>query len=515
MTYSAYFDKNTYAISLSCNEGQGRVEGVTSAEYLDRVTILATANYGYHFAQWSDGVTDNPRTFVITQDTTFTTEFAPNKYTIMTVSSDTQRGTTQGDTTVNYLEYITISATANYGYHFEQWNDGNKVNPRQVQVTKDMTYSAYFDKNTYAISLSCNEEQGSVEGVTSAEYLDTVTISATPNFGYHFVKWSDGSTDTIRTLVLTQDTILTAEFAQTFSGQCGDNLYWSYDETAKTVSITGSGKMYDYTAATQPWLLFKEEIKEVIIANTATSIGTSAFEGCIRLGKVSIGTAMVNIGANAFAGCTRLYHIYCYPTYPPFADESSFANYNVHLHVPCNNKEEYDLDIVWGKFKFIECLGADEVEDTEDVEIDAGSTDVTITWPTEEGADTYTIVIKKDGEIFCTLTFNSEGQLISIAFAPGRDGNHPAQYAEAVANGGYRFTVTGLEEGTHYTYNIDVKNTANQTINSHTGAFTTQSTTAVDNITTTTANIQKIMRNGQLIILRDGVEYNAMGAEIQ
>ena len=30
-----------------------------------------------------------------------------------------------------------------------------------------------------------------------------------------------------------------------------------------------------------------------------------------------------------------------------------------------------------------------------------------------------------------------------------------------------------------------------------------------------TTTIQKIMRDGQLIILRDGVEYNAMGAEIQ
>ena len=147
------------------------------------------------------------------------------------------------------------------------------------------------------------------------------------------------------------------------------------------------------------------------------------------------------------------------------------------------------------------------------MEIDAGSTDVTITWPTEEGADTYTIVIKKGNEVFCTLTFNAEGQLLNIAFAPGRDGNHPAQYAEQAGNG-YRFTVTGLNEGTHYTYNINVKDASSKTINSHTGEFTTQSTTAVDNITTTTANIQKIIRDGQLIILRDGVEYNAIGVEL-
>ena len=508
-----------YSIEVDVN---GSIMGTAKVNYntfCEGNQISATPNFGYHFVRWSDGNTDNPRTFTLTQDTVLTAEFAPNTYTITTVSSDTQRGTTQGDTIANYLDIITICANANYGYHFTQWNDANVENPRQVQVTGDATYTATFDKNTYAISLSCNEEQGSVEGVTSAEYLDTVTISATPNFGYHFVKWSDGSTDTIRTLVLTQDTILTAEFALTIAGQCGDNLYWSYDETAKTVSITGSGKMYDYTADTQPWLLFKEEIKEVIITNTATSIGTSAFEGCIRLGKVSIGTAMVKIGANAFAGCTRLYDIYVYATYPPFADESSFANYNVYLYVPCENQREYILDIVWGKFKFIECFSADEVEDTEDVEIDAGSTDVTITWPTEEGADTYTIVIRKDGQVVCTLTFNAEGQLLNIAFAPGRNGNHSAQYAEAVANGkGFRFTVTGLEEGTDYTYDITATDESDNTLATHSGEFTTQSNvpTDLENIDSQSpeAKVQKFLRDGQLIILRDGVEYNAIGQEL-
>jgi hypothetical protein len=101
--------------------------------------ISATPNYGYHFVQWNDGNTENPRTLELTQDTILIAEFAPNTYTITTVSSDTQRGTTQGDTTVNYLEYITISATANYGYHFVRWNNGNSENPRQVKVTKDMT----------------------------------------------------------------------------------------------------------------------------------------------------------------------------------------------------------------------------------------------------------------------------------------------------------------------------------------------------------------------------------------
>ena len=340
-------------------------------------------------------------------------------------------------------------------------------------------------------------------------------ISATPNIGYHFVQWNDGNTENPRTLELTQDTILTAEFAQSFSGKCGDNLYWSYDETAKTISITGSGNMYDYTADTQPWLLFKEQIVEVTTTNTVTSIGTSAFEGCIRLSKISLGTGIEEIAANAFAGCTRLYDIYVYATYPPFAEESSFANYNVYVYIPCEYQKDYTLDVVWGKFKFIECIDSEDVT-TDGVVVTPSTNDVTIIWPTETGADTYTIVIKEGNEVFCTLTFNADGQLLNIAFAPGRNGNHPAQYAEQAGNG-YRFTVTGLEEGTHYGYNIDVKDASNKTIKSYTGEFTTESTTAVENTHSQSpmTNCQKIIRDGQLYIYHNDKTYNTVGQIVE
>ena len=366
----------------------------------------------------------------------------------------------------------------------------------------------------YSITVGVNDNKMGTAKVDE-NTICGAQISATANYRYRFVQWSDGNTDNPRTLVLTQDTVLTAEFAFALEGQCGDNLYWSYDETTKTISITGSGDMYDYSVDTVPWLLFKEQIMEVTTSNTVTSIGTSAFEGCIRLAKVSLGSGMVNIAANAFAGCNRLYDIYCYASYPPFADESSFANYNVYVYIPCEYQRAYTLDVIWGKFKFIECIGADNVENTEDVTITPGITDVTITWPTEDNAYHYVIEIKKDDEVFCTLTFNTNGQLLNIAFAPGRSGNkHPAQYAEQAGNG-YRFTVTGLEESTHYTYNIDVRDIADKTINSHAGEFTTQSITAVDNIQSPITNCQKLLHNGQLIILRDGVKYNAQGQIIK
>ena len=459
-TYIATFDKNTYAISLSCNEEQGSVEGVTSAEYLDTVTISATPNIGYHFVKWSDGNTDNSRTIVLTQDTTLTAEFAPNTYTITTVSSDTLRGTTQGDTTVNYLENVTISATANYGYHFSHWNDYNYDNPRQVQVTKDMTYSAYFDKNTYYITKKYNSNQGYVNGSTSGKYLDNITLTAEPNCGYHFLQWSDGNTGNPRTITLTQDTVLTAEFALTTAGQCGKNLYWVYDTNKSTLTITGSGDMYNE----RPWGLFVDDLTEVVLPEGLTHIGDDAFTNCNNLKAITIPASVTSIGANSFAGCRRIRDVYCYPLMPPYAEATSFANYNANLNVPCDFLEDYQYDPVFGSFKYFNCMGAEsDNTDSDEVVVTPGTTDVTIVWPTEEDADTYSIVIYKDGRVFCTLTFNANGQLLNIAFAPGRDGNRPAQYAEQVANG-YRFTVTGLTESTKYEYNITTKDESDNTI---------------------------------------------------
>ena len=342
-------------------------------------------------------------------------------------------------------------------------------------------------------------------------------ISATADFGYHFVQWSDGVTDNPRTLVLTQDTVLAAQFAQSFSGQCGNHLYWNYDQDSKTIAITGSGEMYDYTATTQPWYLFIEEIQKLTTSATTTTLGTSAFEGCIRLGEATLGVGIETLKANVFAGCNRLYHIYSFPTYTPFAEESSFANYNVYLHVPCESYEMYDMDVVFGHFKYIECLGSDKVDtDADSVKVEPSTNSVTITWPTDENADTYKIEIKRGDVVFCTLTFDKDGMLTNIAFAPSRSGSHPVTYATSIGNG-LRFTVTSLDAATTYGYDITTKDEEDNTLSTYTGEFTTKGnvSTSISDTQSPITNCQKLLRNGQLIILRDGVEYNAMGTKLQ
>ena len=515
-TYTAYFAKNTYSITKNYNSEHGYIDGISSAKYLDQVTLTAIPNYGYHFTKWSDGIKDNPRTITLTQDTVFSAEFALNQYAITTTSSQPDRGTTQGDAMVNYLEYVTIFAEANYGYYFTQWNDGNTDNPRTVQVTENKTYTAYFAKNTYSITKNCNSEHGYIDGISSAKYLDHVTLTAIPNLGYEFVRWSDGIKDNPRTITLTQDTVFSAEIAQSFSGKCGDQLHWSYDPSNNSISISGRGKMYDYTATTQPWLLFQKNIIEVITSNKTLSIGKSAFEGCIRLAKLTLGSEVEEIAENAFAGCTRLYDIYSYPVYPPFAEESSFANYEVCLYIPCESERNYKFDLIWKKFTIIKCIGAesDNVYD-ESVKVEPSTNSVTITWPTDENADTYNIEIKRGDVVFCTLTFNKDGMLANIAFAPSRSGSHPVTYAASTGNG-LRFTVTSLDAATTYGYNVTTKDEEDNTLSTYSGEFTTKSnvSTSVSDIQSPMTDCQKLIRDGQLIIVRDGKTYNAMGVEM-
>ena len=81
-------------------------------------------------------------------------------------------------------------------------------------------------KHTLTV-LSANESQGSVSGGGTFDDGSTQTIQATPQPGYAFDKWSDGSTQNPRTVKLTSDLTLTASFKVDTTGggdQGGDTL---------------------------------------------------------------------------------------------------------------------------------------------------------------------------------------------------------------------------------------------------------------------------------------------------
>ena len=92
-------------------------------------------------------------------------------------------------------------------------------------------------------------------------------------------------------------------------GQCGPNLYWSFDPSTGTLSITGSGYMYEYGPdAENPWVKngISAEIKSVSLPKGITEIDAYGFFGCEALTSVELPNTVKVIGEGAFKQCANL-----------------------------------------------------------------------------------------------------------------------------------------------------------------------------------------------------------------
>ncbi|MBQ8958405.1 MAG: T9SS type A sorting domain-containing protein [Bacteroidales bacterium] len=218
----------------------GIVTGGGMYHYGDTATIEAIANAGYEFLFWNDSITDNPCDIIITQDTTFVAHFGQLEYTIATSVSPENAGIVTGGGTYHYGDTITLEAIANGGFAFERWNDSITDNPRDIVVTQDSTFTAFFIERQYTITVESDHPAwGSVTGGGTFDYGDTIQIAATAYMGFQFNSWTDGNADNPRDIVVTEDATYTARFG---IQQCEIRAIVS-PEGAGT--ITGAG-VYDY-----------------------------------------------------------------------------------------------------------------------------------------------------------------------------------------------------------------------------------------------------------------------------
>ena len=95
-----------------------------------------------------------------------------------------------------------VIAIPNEGYEFDKWSDGVTTAERQdTNIRGDLTVTATFQKKTYTIYYEAGEN-GSLQGETTqtiAHGENTTSVTALPNEGYDFDKWSDGVTSVTRT----------------------------------------------------------------------------------------------------------------------------------------------------------------------------------------------------------------------------------------------------------------------------------------------------------------------------
>ena len=89
------------------------------------------------------------------------------------------------------------------------------------------------------------------------------------------------------------------------SGVCGANLTWTLDDTG-TLTISGTGRMNNYSSGYRPWDAYKDKKTKVVINTDVTTIGNYAFYDCTNITSLTIPDSVTTIGEWAFSGCTSL-----------------------------------------------------------------------------------------------------------------------------------------------------------------------------------------------------------------
>lgn len=148
LTLEAVFVPDTFMISTEVNdETMGRIEGAGRYAYNTWAELTAIPYENYRFESWVDGNTDNPRRVLVTGNETYMVDFVPIYYSITVTSDNETMGSVYGTDNYQFNSVANISAYPNQGYIFTHWNDGNTENPRNIVVTQDSSFVAYFAKS--------------------------------------------------------------------------------------------------------------------------------------------------------------------------------------------------------------------------------------------------------------------------------------------------------------------------------------------------------------------------------
>jgi hypothetical protein len=200
-SFVAHFQLNNYVISISSSPSNGgTVTGGGAFHYGENCTVVATANPGFNFINWTEN--GNPvsnqlsYTFTVTSDRSLVANFTTQNYIITAIANPTEGGTVSGSGGYNYGDNCTLSATANTGYVFQRWTkNGTQVstNPTySFTVTESATFVAHFTMIDYTISVAANPtEGGNVSGGGTFNYGQTCTVHASTNIGFAFTRWME------------------------------------------------------------------------------------------------------------------------------------------------------------------------------------------------------------------------------------------------------------------------------------------------------------------------------------
>ncbi|MBQ7819720.1 MAG: C10 family peptidase [Bacteroidales bacterium] len=148
----------TYTASVTVNPAEGgtaTVNGEQSVSVTEgtSVTFTATTNTGYNFLGWynEDAQVNENLEFTqeVTSDLSLTAKYEKQTFIVSATPEGTSGTVTVSPNgTVEYGTEVTFTATANAGYRFTSWSNGETANPYVTTITANTELTANFEKQS-------------------------------------------------------------------------------------------------------------------------------------------------------------------------------------------------------------------------------------------------------------------------------------------------------------------------------------------------------------------------------
>ncbi len=191
-----------YTLSVSANPAAGGyVTGGGTVGRGENLTVYASPNNGYRFAGWYNGNTkvcaDAAYTVTnINKNIALVATFSKNEVRVNVKKNNSGAGSVTDTATINYGSNMTLRATANSGFVFKEWREGDRVLSNSTvyelqNVTSNRDITAVFEQIDFKLAVSAYPNYSGVTTGTGVYRKGTnITVTAAPVAGYVFSCWT-------------------------------------------------------------------------------------------------------------------------------------------------------------------------------------------------------------------------------------------------------------------------------------------------------------------------------------
>lgn len=266
----AHFSVNIYTITTSLNPSSnaGIITnssryGTTNYEYLEPVSINASASPGYTFVNWTEpgiGIVSSNPTYIIngaTENRNLTANFNRIPYSIVASTNPQNIATIVGINKNTYyygdtVNFTLAGTTHEYIYDdkiyiLQNWTrNGAPISYQRsfsFIVTTNSSLIARFALKTYQVRATANiAEGGNITGTGTFSHGQLIHLNATPSSRYNFSNWTENgiqvSSSPLYSFTVNTDKTLVANFIT--------NSYFIEASTniPNSGNITGTGLYY-------------------------------------------------------------------------------------------------------------------------------------------------------------------------------------------------------------------------------------------------------------------------------